>query len=72
MQHHRMVRSVLDYIAAGDIYQANISTRFVAPRPEGLTRHALEPGHAVQQEARVFGLADVAAAAREQRAQQRR
>jgi len=34
--HAAMIARTLDYIAAGDIYQANISTRFVAPRPEGL------------------------------------
>ena len=28
-----MIETVLDYLRAGDIYQANISTRFVAPRP---------------------------------------
>lgn len=33
--HAAMLRSVLDYIAAGDIYQANVSTRFVAQRPAG-------------------------------------
>jgi para-aminobenzoate synthetase component 1 len=38
--HDRMIRSALDYIAAGDIYQANISTRFVAPRPEGFSELA--------------------------------
>jgi para-aminobenzoate synthetase component 1 len=39
-QHHRMIGSVLDYIAAGDIYQANISTRFTAPRPTGFSAPA--------------------------------
>ena len=32
-EHHRaMIDAVLDYLRAGDIYQANISTRFVARR----------------------------------------
>ena len=33
-EHAAMIGAVLDYIGAGDIYQANISTRFVAPRPD--------------------------------------
>ncbi|MES2497897.1 MAG: anthranilate synthase component I family protein [Pseudomonadota bacterium] len=36
-QHAAMIAATLDYIAAGDIYQANISTRFVAARPAGLS-----------------------------------
>lgn len=35
--HAAMLAATLDYIAAGDIYQANISTRFVAARPDGLS-----------------------------------
>lgn len=31
--HGAMIESVLAYLHAGDIYQANISTRFTAPRP---------------------------------------
>jgi para-aminobenzoate synthetase component 1 len=31
------VRRVLDYILAGDIYQANFTQRWIAPRPRGLT-----------------------------------
>lgn len=34
--HAAMIARTLDYIAAGDIYQANISTRFVAVPPPGL------------------------------------
>ncbi len=33
--HRAKVEAVLRYIAAGDIYQANITTRFHADRPEG-------------------------------------
>jgi para-aminobenzoate synthetase component 1 len=36
-RHAAMIARTLDYIAAGDIYQANISTRFVADRPGGLS-----------------------------------
>jgi len=32
-RHGEMIEAVLGYLRAGDIYQANISTRFVAPRP---------------------------------------
>lgn len=32
-RHRTMIEAVLDYLRAGDIYQANISTRFVATRP---------------------------------------
>jgi len=36
--HHKaMIEAVLDYLRAGDIYQANISTRFVAARPDTLS-----------------------------------
>lgn len=35
--HDRMIAAVLGYLRAGDIYQANISTRFVAPRPPGFS-----------------------------------
>ena len=36
--HHRaMIEAVLRYLRAGDIYQANISTRFVAPLPAGFS-----------------------------------
>lgn len=34
-RHRAMVDAVLDYLRAGDIYQANISTRFTAARPAG-------------------------------------
>jgi len=34
--HMRRVERVLDYICAGDIYQANIAARFSAARPAGL------------------------------------
>lgn len=33
--HRAMIAAVLAYIGAGDIYQANVSTRFTAPRPAG-------------------------------------
>ncbi len=36
-RHAAMLAATLAYIAAGDIYQANISTRFVADRPPGLS-----------------------------------
>lgn len=36
-RHAAMLETTLDYIAAGDIYQANISTRFVADRPPTLS-----------------------------------
>lgn len=36
-RHTAMLGTTLAYIAAGDIYQANISTRFVAERPPGLS-----------------------------------
>lgn len=36
-RHHAMIAAVLGYLRAGDIYQANISTRFVAPRPAGFS-----------------------------------
>lgn len=35
--HEAMIAAVLDYLRAGDIYQANISTRFVAARPDDLS-----------------------------------
>ncbi|MCQ0041380.1 MAG: anthranilate synthase component I family protein [Bombella sp.] len=35
------VRTVQEYIAAGDIFQANLTMRWVAPRPETLDLHAL-------------------------------
>jgi len=37
---HRIVQ-LRDYIAAGDIYQANLTLRFSAPRPVGLSPSAL-------------------------------
>lgn len=36
-QYHRQARRVIDYIFAGDIFQANLSQRFSAPRPKNLT-----------------------------------
>ena len=36
-QHMTRVERVLDYVRAGDIYQANIATRFSAPRPAGIS-----------------------------------
>lgn len=36
-----IVRRALDYIAAGDIYQVNLSHRFTAPRPAALDLFAL-------------------------------
>jgi len=35
------VQQVLDYIYAGDIFQANFTQRFVAPRPAGVPAYAL-------------------------------
>ena len=35
------VRRLLDYIVAGDLYQANLTGRFLAPRPAGLDPFAL-------------------------------
>ena len=35
------IRRTLDYIRAGDIFQANIAQRFTAPRPEGMRAFAL-------------------------------
>ncbi|WP_316975884.1 aminodeoxychorismate synthase component I [Shumkonia mesophila] len=35
------VARTVDYIRAGDIYQANLSQRFLAPRPPGLTPYLL-------------------------------
>ncbi len=35
------VARIVDYIRAGDIYQANLSQRFLAPRPAGLTPYLL-------------------------------
>ena len=35
------VRRVLDYIRAGDIFQANLAQRFTAPRPAGMTPFGL-------------------------------
>lgn len=34
-RHRAMIEAVLAYLRAGDIYQANISTSFVTPRPPG-------------------------------------
>ena len=39
-RHGAMIAEVLDYLRAGDIYQANISTRFTAARPPGLSAPA--------------------------------
>jgi para-aminobenzoate synthetase component 1 len=39
-RHGHMIEAVLDYLQAGDIYQANISTRFSAPRPPGFSAPA--------------------------------
>ena len=39
-RHGAMIEAVLGYLRAGDIYQANISTRFVAARPEGFSPSA--------------------------------
>ncbi|KKC27389.1 anthranilate synthase component I family protein [Sphingomonas sp. SRS2] len=36
-RHEAMIEAVLGYLRAGDIYQANISTRFVAARPAGFS-----------------------------------
>ncbi len=36
-RHRDMIGTVLDYVRAGDIYQANISTRFTALRPEAFS-----------------------------------
>ncbi|HYH39884.1 MAG TPA: aminodeoxychorismate synthase component I [Azospirillum sp.] len=35
------VRRVIDYIFAGDIFQANFTQRFTAPRPAGVSAYAL-------------------------------
>src|SRR5690349_1706948 len=40
-QHRRAVRRTIDYIEAGDIYQANITQRFQADLPDGFARLAL-------------------------------
>jgi para-aminobenzoate synthetase component 1 len=40
-QHRRAVRRTIDYIEAGDIYQANITQRFQAQLPPGFDRLAL-------------------------------
>jgi para-aminobenzoate synthetase component 1 len=40
-QHRRAVRRAIDYIEAGDIYQANITQRFQAALPPGFDRLAL-------------------------------
>jgi para-aminobenzoate synthetase component 1 len=40
-QYRRMVRRTIDYIEAGDIYQANITQRFQAALPPGFDRLAL-------------------------------
>jgi para-aminobenzoate synthetase component 1 len=40
-QHRRAVRRTIDYIEAGDIYQANITQRFQAELPQGFDRLAL-------------------------------
>jgi len=39
-EHRAQVEHVLRYIAAGDIYQANVSTRFSRPRPCGFSAAA--------------------------------
>lgn len=39
-RHAEMIEAVLGYLRAGDIYQANISTRFTAPRPPGFSPSA--------------------------------
>jgi para-aminobenzoate synthetase component 1 len=39
--YEAMVRRVVDYILAGDIFQANLSQRFRAPLPEGMTPFGL-------------------------------
>lgn len=36
-KHRAMVETALEYISAGDIYQANVSSRFVALRPTGFS-----------------------------------
>jgi para-aminobenzoate synthetase component I len=36
-QHMTRVERVLEYIRAGDIYQANVAARFSAPRPAGVS-----------------------------------
>jgi len=38
--HRVMIESILSYVAAGDIYQANVSTRFLANRPVGFSAPA--------------------------------
>ncbi|GAB2179672.1 aminodeoxychorismate synthase component I [Dongia sp. agr-C8] len=40
-QYRRSVRRAIDYIEAGDIYQANITQRFQATLPQGFERIAL-------------------------------
>ncbi|MDQ7248905.1 aminodeoxychorismate synthase component I [Dongia sedimenti] len=40
-QYRRAVRRTIDYIEAGDIYQANITQRFQAALPQGFDRLAL-------------------------------
>jgi para-aminobenzoate synthetase component 1 len=40
-QYRRAVRRTIDYIEAGDIYQANITQRFLAELPRGFDRLAL-------------------------------
>ena len=40
-QYRRAVRRTIDYIEAGDIYQANITQRFQAALPQGVDRLAL-------------------------------
>jgi para-aminobenzoate synthetase component I len=41
-QYRRVVRRTIDYIEAGDIYQANITQRFQASLPPGFKRPGLE------------------------------
>jgi para-aminobenzoate synthetase component 1 len=41
-QYRRAVRRAIDYIEAGDIYQANITQRFQAELPRGFERPGLE------------------------------
>jgi para-aminobenzoate synthetase component 1 len=41
-QHRRAIRRAIDYIEAGDIYQANITQRFQAALPAGFDRPGIE------------------------------
>ncbi len=40
-EYEARVRRVLEYIRAGDIFQANLAQRFTAPRPAGMSAFAL-------------------------------